>query len=145
MSSASGFRVVFAALASVSLACGSANTRPKAVPQPQVTSQDIEQNGSDPVAKAIQSKSAGVVVTTAPNGQIAVQIRGPSSFYGSSEPLYVIDDVPFEPAPGGVLTGINPHDIESIRVLKNPEDTGIYGVRGANGVIVIRMKKAGRK
>ena len=38
---------------------------------------------------------------------------------------------------------INPNDIESIKVLKNPEDISIYGVRGANGVVVITTKKGG--
>jgi TonB-dependent SusC/RagA subfamily outer membrane receptor len=135
---------MFATIAVFSVGCHSANTRPKAVFPPPVTSTDIEQNGNDAIAKAIEAKSSGVTVTTTPDGRIAVQIRGPSSFYGSSEPLYVIDDVPMQGEPGGVLQGVNPHDIESIRVLKNPEDIGIYGVRGANGVIVIRTKKPGR-
>ncbi|HJQ22172.1 MAG TPA: TonB-dependent receptor plug domain-containing protein [Gemmatimonadaceae bacterium] len=137
-------RVLVGAMTSLTLACHSANARPKAVPEPEVTSRDIEESGGDAIAQAIQSKASGVTVTTTPDGRIAVQIRGPSSFYGSSEPLYVIDDVPMGALPGGVLTGINPHDIESIRVLKNPEDTAVYGVRGANGVIVVRTRKPGR-
>lgn len=85
------------------------------------------------------------MVTRTSSGDIAVQlIKGPSSFYGSSEPLYLLDDVPFRPAPGGGLTGVNPYDIESIKALTRPEDIGIYGVRGANGVIVITTKKHGQ-
>ncbi len=42
--------------------------------------------------------------------------------------------------PGGALVGISPYDIESITVLKDPVETAMYGVRGANGVIVIRTK-----
>ena len=42
------------------------------------------------------------------------------------------------------LAGINPHDIASITVLKNPTDTAIYGLRGANGVIVITTKRPGQ-
>jgi TonB-dependent SusC/RagA subfamily outer membrane receptor len=53
--------------------------------------------------------------------------------------------VPITPGPGGALNGINPYDIESIRVLKNPADIAIYGMRGANGVIVITMKKPGKR
>ena len=64
---------------------------------------------------------------------------------GSSEPLYVVDDVPIKAGPGGALNGINPYNIESIKVLKDPADTGIYGIRGGNGVIVIKMKKPGRR
>lgn len=87
----------------------------------------------------------GLLVTRTPDGGIAVQIRGASSFNSSNQPLYVIDDVPMEPGPSGALTGVNPYDIESIKVLKNPSDIGIYGMRGANGVIVITTKKPGRR
>lgn len=137
-----------AALASASLiAAGCSHgqkTRPQTEPNATVTAEDIERSGSDPIEKQLQANAPGVIVSRTGDGGIAVQIRGPATFYGSNEPLYVIDDVPITPGPGGALQGINPHDIESIRVLKNPEDTGIYGVRGANGVIVIRMKRAGR-
>jgi iron complex outermembrane receptor protein len=87
----------------------------------------------------------GLLVTRTPNGGIALQIRGPSSFYSGNAPLYVIDDVPVEPGPGGGVPDVNPHDIESIRVLKDPADIGIYGMRGANGVIVITTKKPGKQ
>jgi TonB-dependent SusC/RagA subfamily outer membrane receptor len=49
--------------------------------------------------------------------------------------------VPFTPGSDGGLSGINPYDIESIRVLKDAADITMYGVRGANGVIVIKTKK----
>ena len=62
--------------------------------------------------------------------------------YGS---LYVVDGVTIQPGPNGALTGINPYDIESIKVLKDPADTSMYGMRGANGVIVVTTKKPGRK
>jgi TonB-dependent SusC/RagA subfamily outer membrane receptor len=111
-----------------------------------VTAQDIDRNGgTEPIEKLLQAKVPGVLITRTADGGVAIQIRGPSSFYGSNEPLYVIDDVPFQAGPHGALSGINPYDIESIRVLKNPEDTGLYGVRGANGVIVISLKKPGKR
>lgn len=112
---------------------------------PVVTRQEIEDKQGEPIDKQIQSKSSGVVVTRTPDGGIAVNIRGSSSVAGSNQPLYVIDEVPFEAGPDGALVGINPHDIESIKVLKNPEDTGIYGSRGANGVILIKTRRPGRK
>jgi len=62
----------------------------------------------------------------------------------SNAPVYVVDDVPVQPGPGGALIVINPHDIESIKVLKDPADTGIYGMRGANGVILITTKRPGK-
>jgi TonB-dependent SusC/RagA subfamily outer membrane receptor len=75
-----------------------------------------------------------------PDGSISVRIRGASSFYSGTEPLYVLDGIPIQPGPRGALTGINPNDIESIEVLKHPPATSLYGVRGANGVIVIKTK-----
>ena len=56
----------------------------------------------------------------------------------------MIDDVPISAGPNGTLTGVNPYDIESIKVLKDPADTGIYGIRGGNGVILITTKHAGK-
>lgn len=103
---------------------------------------DPDRQTIEPTDKVFQTTAPGLSITRTPEGRIAVQlIRGPSSFYSSNMPLYVVDDMPFTPGPGGVLVGLNPHDIESIKVLKDPADTGIYGIRGANGVIVITMKK----
>ena len=42
------------------------------------------------------------------------------------------------------LTGVNPNDIESIEVLKEPAETALYGLRGANGVIIIKTKRPGQ-
>lgn len=118
--------------------------RPQPAPQQTVSENDIERYGSDPI-KLLQAKAPGVLVSRTDDGGIAVQIRGPASFYAGGEPLYVIDDVPIQPGPGGALRGVNPHDIESIKVLKDPAETGIYGMKGGNGVIVIKMKKPGRR
>ena len=108
-----------------------------------VTSEDIERQGAtdEPLEKVLQGRVAGVTVTRAVDGGIAVRIRGASSIYGNAEPLYVLDGVAIQPGPNGSLTGINPSDIESIKVLKDPAETAMYGVRGANGVIVIKTKR----
>ncbi len=90
------------------------------------------------------SRFPGVQVNQTSDGGIAVRIRGTTSIRGNNEPLYVIDGVPIQPGPGGSLTGINPYDIESIEVLKDAASTAIYGVRGANGVIIIKMKQPGQ-
>jgi TonB-dependent SusC/RagA subfamily outer membrane receptor len=112
---------------------------------PSVTAEDLARNTGRPIEEVIQSKVPGVIVSRNDDGGISLQIRGTSSFMSSNQPLFVIDDVPMTPGPGGALTGINPHDIESIRVLKDPADTGIYGMRGANGVIIVKTKKPGAK
>lgn len=109
-------------------------------PRADITSEDIERSGGESFEEILKGRVSGVTVTGTQGG-IAVRIRGISSFYGSNDPLYVLDDVPITPGPGGALNGITPHDIESIKVLKDPADTAIYGMRGGNGVIVIRTKR----
>jgi TonB-dependent SusC/RagA subfamily outer membrane receptor len=90
----------------------------------------------------LQAKVPGILVTRTADGGIAIQMRGISStFYGSTQPLYVVDGVAFRPGANGELIGINPYDIETIRVLKDASETAIYGIRGGNGVIEITTKK----
>lgn len=108
-----------------------------------ITSEQIEQSPTgDPIEKQLMNRSPGVWVGKAADGSIAVRIRGgSSSIHGNNEPLYILDGVPFQPGPGGSLSGINPYDIASIKVLKDPADLTMYGSRGANGVILIRTKR----
>jgi TonB-dependent SusC/RagA subfamily outer membrane receptor len=80
------------------------------------------------------------MVTRTPDGGVAIRIRGNSSISANMEPLYVIDGVEIQPGPGGALTGINPHDIASIEVLKDAASLAYYGLRAANGVILIKTK-----
>lgn len=113
-------------------------------PSTAVTAEDIQRNPGQPIEEILKGRVAGVTVTRV-DGGIAVRIRGATSIYGSNEPLYVVDGVPIQPGPGGSLVGIDPYDIESIEVLKAPADTALYGMRGANGVIVIKTKRALRR
>lgn len=113
-------------------------------PKADVTSEDIQRAPGQSIEEILKGRVAGVTVTRI-DGGIAVRIRGATSLYGSSEPLYVLDGIPIAPGPGGSLTGIDPYDIESIEVLKDPADTALYGMRGANGVIVIKTKRALRR
>jgi TonB-linked SusC/RagA family outer membrane protein len=88
--------------------------------------------------QAIQGKVAGVQIISsgAPNSAPVVRIRGTGSILGGVNPLYVVD---------GVLTddirNINSADIVSLEVLKDASAAAIYGVRAANGVIIITTKK----
>jgi len=115
---------------------------PAAAPSQSVlTEEEISRAHGRPIEQLLMDRFPGVMVSRTSDGGISVRIRGVTSLHGSSEPLYVIDGVPLEAAPGGALRGINPHDIASIQVLKDPAETAMYGVRGANGVIVIRTKR----
>jgi len=109
-----------------------------------VTANDLSEQPGKSVEEVLAGRIAGVQVGRDATGALTVRIRGGSSINGSNEPLYVIDGLPIQPGPGGSLAGINPSDIESIQVLRDAMATAAYGVRGANGVIVIKMKKPGR-
>lgn len=94
----------------------------------------------------LQGRAPGLRVSAGsgqPGAAASVQIRGPKSIGGGSTPLYVIDGVPVEPA---VFQSYNPNDFESVDVIKDAAAAGLYGSRGASGVIVVTTKrgKAGK-
>jgi TonB-dependent SusC/RagA subfamily outer membrane receptor len=105
-----------------------------------VTADDLAQNPSQPLEKVLQAHVPGVTITTTPSGWLSVRIRGATTINGSSEPLYVIDGMPIQAGPDGSLVGINAADIASIEVLKDASSLAFYGLRGANGVILIKTK-----
>ncbi|WP_163398553.1 SusC/RagA family TonB-linked outer membrane protein [Flavobacterium fluviatile] len=88
-------------------------------------------------AKMLQGQIAGVTVQSSgePGGFVNIKIRGITSF-ANTNPLFIIDGMivenPYDFAPG---------DIESMQVLKDGAAAAIYGVRGANGVVIITTKK----
>ena len=107
------------------------------------TAADVRQSPNVPIEQQLMARSPGVVIGRSSDGSLTIRIRGgSSSVQGNNAPLYILDGVPFSPSTDGGLSGINPYDIQSIRVLKDAADITMYGVRGANGVIVIRTKKA---
>ena len=132
-------RVALALLAlCTSLACH----RPPSGESPRpMTPDGVIRNGDNSsIENMMAGRFPGVTVTAAPNGGLQIRIRGGSnSFYGSEEPLYVLDETPLPSGTGGVVF-VNPYDIQRIEVLKNPADIAIYGIRGANGVIKITTK-----
>jgi TonB-dependent SusC/RagA subfamily outer membrane receptor len=84
-------------------------------------------------------KVAGVQVSgSGPNAQVL--IRGISSINSGTEPLFVVNGSSIDGGYRAVHDLIPVHNIKSIKVLKDPAETGIYGVRGANGVIEIWLK-----
>lgn len=94
--------------------------------------------------QALQGRAAGVQVTNndaSPGGNISVLIRGIGSLAsGGNTPLYVIDGYPTT----GGLNNINPNDIASIDVLKDASSTAVYGIRAANGVVIVTTKKGAK-
>lgn len=119
-----------------------------------VSSADIAKSGNTDVVNALQGRVSGVTITKASGaagGASYITIRGATSIIGNNQPLFVVDGVPIDNSGGGgsvagVATSnraqdINPDDIASVSVLKGGAATSLYGIRGANGVIVITTKK----
>jgi TonB-linked SusC/RagA family outer membrane protein len=102
-----------------------------------VSGKDLEgKPNSNPVA-SLQGKVTGlsVVNTGKPGNDPDIRIRGTVS-YGNTKPLYIVDGI-FNDN----ISFVNPADIESMEVLKDPSSLAIFGVRGANGVIIVTTKK----
>lgn len=101
--------------------------------------------GGKTIERLFAGRFPGVSVTPASNGGLAIRIRGgATSFTGGDEPLYIVDGTPLPQNTGGVVY-LNPYDIEKIEVLKNPADVGVYGARGANGVVRITTTRPRRR
>ena len=121
----------------------------------KVTLENIETAPVANVADALQGALANVDILTGadPGSKTTIRIRGTSSLNASSEPLIVLDGVPFpaeiddfdfataDSDDYGALLNISPQDIESIETLKDAAATAIWGSRGANGVLLITTKK----
>jgi len=106
-----------------------------------VGAKEIEDRPVTSVTAALEGNAPGVQVnntTGSPGSSPAIRIRGYGSITGEQAPTYVVDGMPFD----GDLTDINPADIESLTVLKDAASCALYGVRGANGVILITTKRA---
>jgi TonB-linked SusC/RagA family outer membrane protein len=138
----------------------------------EVKAKDIIDSRQNNVVNALQGKVAGVNITSSggsPGEGTSIVIRGGTSLDGDNQPLFIIDGIIMDnssfqesTAPGGgsQFNGqlgrsvgtpnragdINPEDIASITVLKGPAAAALYGLRAANGAVVITTKKgtAGR-
>ena len=125
-----------------------------------VKGEALQENGVISVDNMLQGKITGVTVmnqSSTPGAAPKVRIRGSSSITGNREPVWVVDGVILEDPVklstaelnsmdkvnliGNAISFINPEDIDRVDVLKDASATAIYGVKAANGVIVITTKK----
>jgi TonB-dependent starch-binding outer membrane protein SusC len=110
-----------------------------------VGSEDINKIPIASADQAIQGRMSGVQVTNVdgtPGSPVAIRVRGVGTV-GNTQPLFVIDGVPVgnnSDSNTNPLATINPADIESISVLKDASAAAVYGVRAANGVVLITTK-----
>ena len=105
-----------------------------------IKSEELVKTPAGQTMQALQGKVAGVQIVNsgAPGSEPTVRIRGIGSFPSSSNsaPLYVVDGMYFDN-----IDFLNPSDIETLSVLKDASAAAIYGVRAANGVVLITTKK----
>lgn len=125
-----------------------------------ISGEDVLQSNATSLDNMLQGKIPGLSVmssSSTPGASTKVRIRGTSTISGNREPLWVVDGVILEDPVnvstevlndldnvnliGNAISGLNPMDIEKIDVLKDASATAIYGVRAANGVIVITTKR----
>ncbi len=119
-----------------------------------VNSNDIKEVPVPSIDAALQGKASGVQVIQGSGlagSANVVRIRGISSISAGGDPLYVIDGIPITQdyflagdsngQNNNPLASLNQNDIESIEILKDAAAAGIYGSRGANGVILIKTKR----
>ncbi len=129
----------------------------------KLKAEDVKLSGVPDISRALEGRAAGVSVQNVSGAFGAapkIRVRGATSIYGNSKPLWVVDGVIMEDvvemsaddlSSGDVTTlissaiaGLNPDDIESFEVLKDGSATSIYGARAMAGVIVITTKKGKR-
>lgn len=126
----------------------------------KISAEDAKLDGVPEVSRALEGRAAGVSVQnvsgtfgTAPK----IRVRGATSIYGSSKPLWVVDGVIMEDVTevgadelssgdavtliSSAISGLNADDIESFQILKDGSATSIYGARAMAGVIVVTTKK----
>ena len=136
------------------------NRRESASAVSVVKTDDIYMAGAASIDQMLQGQVPGLMVMNTsgePSATPKIRIRGTSTINGNKAPVWVVDgvileqDVPItaselnsedaEYLVGNAISGISPQDIESITVLKDASATAIYGVKAANGVIVLTTKK----
>jgi TonB-linked SusC/RagA family outer membrane protein len=124
-----------------------------------INAADLENTQAASIDEALQGRLPGVDITAVsgdPGAGMQIRIRGTSSITGSSDPLVVVDGMPFETTIPedfnfgsadeqgyAALLNIAPSDIETITILKDAAATAIWGARAASGVLLITTKRGG--
>jgi TonB-linked SusC/RagA family outer membrane protein len=106
-----------------------------------VDNKQLTARSTSNITNALQGAAPGVQVVNGsgqPGTSATIRIRGVGSINGGTTPLYVVDGAQYNTS---ALNLLDPHDIESMSILKDAAATAIYGARGANGVVLITTKK----
>ncbi len=105
-----------------------------------VQGSDVSKRSVTNLSTALQGAVAGVTSTrnsSVPGAESSLRIRGITTLAGSSDPLILVDDIPY-----ASINDINPADVETITFLKDAAASAIYGSRAAAGVIIVTTKRA---
>ncbi len=111
-----------------------------------ISQKDFQNIPATNIEDLVANKLPGVQITPAggrPGAGSSILIRGGSSLSATNNPLFIIDGIPIEGSNNGpgILSQLNPNDIESFTVLKDASSAAIYGSRASNGVVIITTKK----
>ncbi len=112
-------------------------------------SMSVSQTHYESVVEMLRGQVPGLEILDNGTGNIEVRIRGMNQSLQtnaegasvSQQPLVVVDGVPSPRPAGEALLSLNPQDVATITVLKDISSTSIYGTKGANGVILVRLKR----
>jgi len=105
-----------------------------------LTADDIRRFPGQSLEQLLLARVPGLTLERAADGHSKLVIRGKNTILGDDEALFVVNGIPLNPAAGGNANAVNIHDIETVQVLRDAAATSAYGVRGSNGVIIIRTK-----
>lgn len=116
---------------------GTAKAKDLTSPIASIKSDEINKLATSNAMQAVQGKIPGVQIVNngEPGSGPTVRVRGVGSF-GNDAPLYVVDGMFYDN-----IDFLNPSDIEDMSVLKDASAAAIYGVRAANGVVLVTTKK----
>jgi TonB-linked SusC/RagA family outer membrane protein len=133
--------------------------RDKTTSSVTINAADLAYTQAASIDEALQGRMAGVDITATsgdPGAGMQIRIRGTSSISGSSEPMVVVDGMPYETEIPedfnfasaddqgyAALLNIAPTDIETITILKDAAATAVWGSKAASGVILITTKRGG--
>jgi TonB-dependent SusC/RagA subfamily outer membrane receptor len=129
----------------------------------EVKGKDLTNAREPNVVTALSGKVAGVQIGNSggsPGGSATVRIRGNASLLGNNSPLFILDGVPVDNSiqdilgnitnvyslatPSNRAVDINSDDVESVTVLKGPAAAALYGIRAANGAVILTTKRGSK-
>lgn len=96
----------------------------------------VDRKVSTSILERLEDVTSGLIFNRNASSGDPISIRGRSTLFGNTQPLIVVDNLPYE----GDLDNINPNDVASITVLRDAAAASIWGAQAGNGVIVITTK-----